>query len=83
MSRRCSIKVLTGSQRRSVKRAAEVIIAAKNRDRAQVAHEVADLWFHTLVLLAEQGMTPADVTAVLAERRGGGTSPAGPPMVSG
>ena len=51
--------------------AAEVIIAAKNRDRAQVAHEVADLWFHTLVLLAEQGMTPSDVTAVLAERRGG------------
>ena len=59
--------------------AAEVIIAAKNRDRAQVAHEVADLWFHTLVLLAEQGMDPADVTAVLAERRGGGVSPAGPP----
>lgn len=51
--------------------AAEVIIAAKNRDRVQVAHEVADLWFHTLVLLAEQGMTPADVTAVLAQRRGG------------
>ena len=63
--------------------AAEVIIAAKNRDRAQVAHEVADLWFHTLVLLAEQGMTPADVTAVLAERRGGSASPPGPPMVSG
>ena len=63
--------------------AAEVIIAAKNRDRAQVAHEVADLWFHTLVLLAEQGMTPAEVTAVLAERRGGGTSPAGPPLASG
>ena len=54
--------------------AAEVIIAAKNRDRAQVAHEVADLWFHTLVLLAEQGMTPADVTTVLAQRRGGGSA---------
>ncbi|MAG34762.1 MAG: bifunctional phosphoribosyl-AMP cyclohydrolase/phosphoribosyl-ATP pyrophosphatase [Dehalococcoidia bacterium] len=50
--------------------AAEVIIAAKNRSRAQVAHELADLWFHTLVLLAEQGMTPDDVTEVLAERRG-------------
>ena len=64
--------------------AAEVIIAAKNyASREQVAHEVADLWFHTLVLLAEQGMTPADVTAVLAERRGGGTTPPGPPVASG
>ncbi len=55
--------------------AAEVIIAAKNCDQAQVAHEVADLWFHTLVLLAEQGMTPTDVTTILAQRRGGSTSP--------
>ena len=57
--------------------AAEVIIAAKNREPEQVAHEVADLWFHTLVLLAEQGMTPADVTTVLAERRGGSESSPG------
>ncbi len=62
--------------------AAEVIIAAKNRDRAQVAHEVADLWFHTLVLLAEQGMTPAEVTAVLAARRGGGASSPGPHTIA-
>ena len=49
--------------------AAEVIIAAKNGDRDEVAREVADLWFHTFVLLAQQGMTPEDVWSVLASRR--------------
>ena len=49
--------------------ATEVVIAAKNADREEVAREVADLWFHTFVLLAQQGMTPEDVWAVLAGRR--------------
>lgn len=49
--------------------ATEVVIAAKNADREEVAREVADLWFHTFVLLAQQGMTPEDVWAVLAARR--------------
>jgi phosphoribosyl-ATP pyrophosphohydrolase/phosphoribosyl-AMP cyclohydrolase len=49
--------------------ATEVVIAAKNADREEVAREVADLWFHTFVLLAQQGMTPEDVWAVLASRR--------------
>jgi phosphoribosyl-ATP pyrophosphohydrolase/phosphoribosyl-AMP cyclohydrolase len=49
--------------------ATEVVIAAKNGDRAEVAHEVADLWFHTFILLAQQGMTPEDVWAELRGRR--------------
>jgi phosphoribosyl-ATP pyrophosphohydrolase/phosphoribosyl-AMP cyclohydrolase len=49
--------------------ATEVVIAAKNGDRAELAHEVADLWFHTFVLLAQQGMQPADVWAELRGRR--------------
>jgi phosphoribosyl-ATP pyrophosphohydrolase/phosphoribosyl-AMP cyclohydrolase len=49
--------------------ATEVVIAAKNADREEVAREMADLWFHTFVLLAQQGMTPEDVWAVLADRR--------------
>ncbi|MBI2755283.1 MAG: bifunctional phosphoribosyl-AMP cyclohydrolase/phosphoribosyl-ATP diphosphatase HisIE [Chloroflexi bacterium] len=49
--------------------AGEVIIAAKNADRAEVAHEVADLWFHTYLLLAQQGMTPEDVWEELRSRR--------------
>jgi phosphoribosyl-ATP pyrophosphohydrolase/phosphoribosyl-AMP cyclohydrolase len=50
--------------------AAEVIIAAKNGDPVPLAGEVADLWYHTLVLLAACGLTPEDVLAVLRQRRG-------------
>jgi phosphoribosyl-ATP pyrophosphohydrolase/phosphoribosyl-AMP cyclohydrolase len=49
--------------------ATEVVIAAKNADREEVARELADLWFHTFVLLAQQGMTPEDVWAELRRRR--------------
>jgi phosphoribosyl-ATP pyrophosphohydrolase len=49
--------------------ATEVVIAAKNADTAELAHEVADLWFHTYVLLAQQGMTPEDVWDELRGRR--------------
>jgi phosphoribosyl-ATP pyrophosphohydrolase/phosphoribosyl-AMP cyclohydrolase len=49
--------------------ATEVVIAAKNADRNEVAREVADLWFHTFILLAQQGMTPDEVWAVLQSRR--------------
>ena len=49
--------------------ATEVVIAAKNGDRDELAREVADLWFHTFVLLAQQGMTPEDVWEELRRRR--------------
>lgn len=50
--------------------AAETVIAAKNGDRAALVHELADLWFHTLVLMAERGIAPADVTGELQRRMG-------------
>lgn len=50
--------------------AAEVIIAAKGGERAQIIHETADLWFHTLVLLAYHGLGPQDVLAELQRREG-------------
>lgn len=50
--------------------AAETLIAAKGNDKGQLVHEVADLWFHTLVLLASQGLGPKDVLAELASREG-------------
>ena len=50
--------------------AAETIIAAKNGDPNQVVYEVADLWFHTLVLLAQQGLHPDAVLNELARREG-------------
>jgi phosphoribosyl-ATP pyrophosphohydrolase/phosphoribosyl-AMP cyclohydrolase len=49
--------------------ATEVVIAAKNADRAELAHEIGDLWFHTFILLAQQGMTPEDVWNELRGRR--------------
>ena len=50
--------------------AGEVLLAAKNGDRAELATEAADLLFHTLFALAEVGVNPADVAAVLQEREG-------------
>ena len=59
-----------------------MLIAAKNdeaaeaagRDRAEfrdaLAGEAADLVYHALVLLAERGLDPADVIAVLRRREG-------------
>jgi phosphoribosyl-ATP pyrophosphohydrolase len=51
--------------------ATEVVIAAKNADHGELAHEIADLWFHTYVLLAQQGMTPEEVWDELRSRRRG------------
>lgn len=50
--------------------ATETVIAAKGGDRAQIVHELADLWFHTLVLLAHQGLKPDDILAELRRRLG-------------
>lgn len=50
--------------------AAEVIIAAKNRNADELAAEVADLWFHSLVLLAAADVEAELVWKCLRERRG-------------
>jgi phosphoribosyl-ATP pyrophosphohydrolase/phosphoribosyl-AMP cyclohydrolase len=49
--------------------ATEVVIAAKNESQQELAREIADLWFHTYVLLAQRGMAPEDVWAELRSRR--------------
>ncbi len=51
---------------------AELIEAAEAEDSAQTAHEVADLIFHTWVLMAAVGVTPEQVYTVLEERFGVG-----------
>lgn len=48
--------------------ASEVIIAAKNNNRDEIIYETADLWFHTLVLLSESGVTPDDIYQELEKR---------------
>ena len=50
--------------------ATETVIAGKGGDNKQIVYETADLWFHTLVLLAHQGLGPDDVLAELQRRFG-------------
>lgn len=50
--------------------ATEAVIAAKAGDRAQLVHEMADLWFHCLVLLEREGVSLDAVLAELERREG-------------
>ena len=49
---------------------AETIIAAKSGDKEQIVYEIADLWFHSLVLLAQQNLTAQQVLDELDRRFG-------------
>jgi phosphoribosyl-ATP pyrophosphohydrolase len=48
--------------------ATEAVMAAKDGDRLRLTAEIADLWFHCLVVLVRHGLGPADVCAELARR---------------
>jgi len=50
--------------------AAEVLLAGKDGERGPLVYELADLWFHSLVLLAQMEIPPAEVMAALGRRRG-------------
>lgn len=50
--------------------ATEVVMAAKDGEAEKIVYEVADLWFHTLVLLAQQDLHPDDVLNELERRFG-------------
>ncbi|MCK5889565.1 MAG: phosphoribosyl-ATP diphosphatase [Methylococcales bacterium] len=50
--------------------ATETVIAAKNGDKEQIIYETADLLFHVMVMLADQGLSPNDVLAELERRFG-------------
>ena len=50
--------------------ATETVMAAKDGDPARITAEVADLWFHTLLVLAAFDLRPADVLAELERREG-------------
>lgn len=50
--------------------ATEVVIAAKNADKDEIANETADVLYHLAVMLVETGVTPDDVNRVLAARQG-------------
>lgn len=54
--------------------ATETVMAAKDArvsgDASHVLYECADLWFHSMVMLAQFGLTPQQVVDELARREG-------------
>ncbi|BBP03763.1 phosphoribosyl-ATP pyrophosphatase [Sulfuriferula plumbiphila] len=63
-------KGLDAMLKKIAEEAAETIMAAKDGDPKKIVYETADLWFHTLILLASQGLGPQDVLDELARREG-------------
>ena len=50
--------------------ATEVVMAAKDGDREHLIYEMADLWFHSMVVLAQADIRPEEVLAELQRREG-------------
>ena len=50
--------------------AAETLLASKDGDKLHLVRETADLWFHSMVLLAWHGVDFRDVLAELQRREG-------------
>ncbi|HEB57918.1 MAG TPA: phosphoribosyl-ATP diphosphatase [Gammaproteobacteria bacterium] len=50
--------------------ATETVMAAKDGEADKLVYEIADLWFHSLVLLAQQGLSHRQVLDELARRFG-------------
>ena len=50
--------------------AEETIIAAQSEGNEKLVHEIADLWFHCLVLLSQKNLTVDDITNELKKRQG-------------
>jgi phosphoribosyl-ATP pyrophosphohydrolase len=48
---------------------AETIIASKNNSKEEILYEMADLWYHCLVLLAYHNISPSELLAELQGRR--------------
>lgn len=50
--------------------ATETVMAAKDGEADKIIYEIADLWFHTLVLLKQQNLEPQQVLDELERRFG-------------
>lgn len=53
-----------------IEEAGEVLMASKDKDPSHLVYEVADLWFHTMILLAHHNLKAEDVLDELARRQG-------------
>ncbi len=63
-------KGLDGILKKIGEEATETVIAAKDDDNDHLVYEMADLWFHSLVLLAHKGLGPEQVLNELERRFG-------------
>ena len=63
-------KGMDGILKKVGEEATEVVIAAKGGNKEEIVYETADLWFHTLIMLAQAGLKPKDVLDELARREG-------------
>ncbi len=45
-----------------------MVIAAKNKDKEETVYEITDLIYHTLVMMANQGISPSDIEEELKKR---------------
>jgi phosphoribosyl-ATP pyrophosphohydrolase len=53
-----------------VEEAGEVVLAAKGGDPSRIAEEMADLWYHCLVMMTRYNVSLSDVFGVLSARQG-------------
>ena len=50
--------------------ATETVMAAKDGDKDKIIYETADLWFHTMIMLSQQGISHDAILEELARRFG-------------
>ncbi|EPI8083134.1 phosphoribosyl-ATP diphosphatase [Neisseria gonorrhoeae] len=53
-----------------IEEAGEVLMASKDKDPSHLVYEVADLWFHTMILLTHHDLKAEDVLDELSRRQG-------------
>lgn len=83
-------RLIASGQDRVLKKVAEeageVMLASKNNDRNEIISEMADLWFHSLLVLAYHDIPPQAVVEELARRHASsparGLSPSGRRVVA-
>ena len=63
-------KGMDGILKKVGEEATEAIIAAKGGNKEEIIYETADLWFHTLIMLAQADLKPQDILDELARREG-------------
>lgn len=59
-----------GIRKKVLEESGEVVLASRDADRRQLVYEMADLWFHSLVLLAEHEVGPEEIAQELGRRFG-------------